>query len=414
MNSPQNQSPVFILGSSGCNGLGVLRCFGRRGIPVYLFNERNSFSHKLSRYCRYIRCPDFNIDDDAAARLIHDFAVKIGNHPVLISTSDRAALYEMRHRNILEKVLRFTSSGEAISQRLLRKDLFWQAAKEANVPHPKTFIPETLIDAQKACAVVGYPAIIKPSVSNVFIRAFRTKCFVVRNCDELALLWPKIASLESPIVIQEIIPGDRLHMWYGYYNRTSNLVASCGYHKIRQYPPRVGSGALVKTLDIQELVEEADRLIRHIGYHGIVEPEFKFDDRDSTWKILEINARTSTQNRLPAVIGCDMEYLAYCEAIGLPLQFCKDGSPHLWTESHCDIVSAIVDPDVSWKEWRSSRKGEKVYANFAWDDPIPALVLLKPASQMIVSALLHRYLPNLYRKLRPNQPVVPAGLELTL
>lgn len=141
-------------------------------------------------------------------------------------------------------------------------------------------------------------------------------------------------------------------------------------------------------------IDSATRILKGIGYQGIAAPEFKRDPRDGEYKLLEINARTILQSSLPPRCGVDVEYIAYLDTIGqygggttLP----KEGI--LWIDEISDLLSCIMqlkDGRLKLGEIVTSLRGEKQYATFAWDDPIPFLVHLSNLSSAALGLLWRR------------------------
>ena len=64
----------------------------------------------------------------------------------------------------------------------------------------------------------------------------------------------------------------------------------------------------METLEIAQL---SRRLLRALNYSGFVGVEFKFDARDSTYRLIEINARTVSGNQLAISAGIDFPWIAY-------------------------------------------------------------------------------------------------------
>jgi len=109
----------------------------------------------------------------------------------------------------------------------------------------------------------------------------------------------------------------------------------------------------------------------------MAEPEFKKDPRDGVYKLLEINARTTTQSGLPPVCGVNTEYVAYLDTIG---QYKGDSSSPqdgiVWIDESADVLSCFIQlrrGTLGINELSKSLRGKKVYATAAWDDPLPFL-----------------------------------------
>jgi D-aspartate ligase len=62
--------------------------------------------------------------------------------------------------------------------------------------------------------------------------------------------------------------------------------------RTRQLPVDFGRGStFVETLDNEDIEDAAVRFLHSINYDGVVEIEFKFDDRERCFKLLDVNPR---------------------------------------------------------------------------------------------------------------------------
>ena len=59
-------------------------------------------------------------------------------------------------------------------------------------------------------------------------------------------------------------------------------------------------------------------LLKQIGYQGYASVEFKLDDRDNLFKLMEINGRVSMNNSHALKCGINLPLTMYNNALGLP------------------------------------------------------------------------------------------------
>jgi predicted ATP-grasp superfamily ATP-dependent carboligase len=152
------------------------------------------------------------------------------------------------------------------------------------------------------------------------------------------------------------------------------------YRRIRDWPQRFGNGCLIESVYEPELEEITTRLIKKIGYHGIVDVEFKKDARDDSFKIIEINPRCWMQNSFPTRCGINFPYMAYMDAIGKDFEKQIYNGKHIkWLFMPQDVLSIlqlIRQGDLTFKNCIKSLQGSKEYGIFSSDDPLPFFVLL--------------------------------------
>lgn len=384
--------PVFVLGANGCNSLNIARAFGRRGVSTYVFGDQSQpLDHIASRYVRYVRVPKISHNSDKLAMQILHYAENFDEKPVMFPVNDSAVFYSSQYRYLFDSVVHLPFSPWGVISILLDKGKFHSLLDHMGIPEPFTIIPNNINEAVIAARKIGYPCIIKPAFSPEFSRLFLSKCLYIREEIELRCYWKRARQLNTSLMLQEIIPGGHIEGWMGYYDSNSKLKAYCPYIKKRQFPVDFGVGTFFSIKHNEQLKDIADQLLRGIGYHGLVDVEFKFDPRDSVWKMIEINARSCMLNSLADLYGVQLEYVAYNDSMGLDVDCVETTKMSVgWTETHKDFSSAFSSKNMTFSKWMSSRRGKKAYAYFCWDDPVPALLRLPEAITAFASVMTRR------------------------
>ena len=373
-----HSTPVVLTGS-GCNTLGVLRGLGRRGIPIVLLTTKAD-RNGVVRYSRYagkrLICPDPTEETQFISFLL-DMGRQADRKRVIIPSGDIGVMALCKHATELKPYYLLPGPPFETVQKLVNKKIFYELLAEMSVPHPKTYFPQDLAELRSIGRSIDYPYVVKPALSKVFYREFRTKCFVVRSPQELNQAARRLSGKDLEVLIQEIIPGEQIYMCGTYFNKSSGVVAACGCDKVRQFPVDFGCGTLCRSMWRPLPGNSAIRLLKAIGYHGFAEAEFKKDPRDGEYKLLEINARTTLQNRLPAACGVDNEYLAYLEVTGQRIpESVAPNSEVVWVDDLRDLLSCLIHlkrGTLGIREIFRSLKGRRVHAVADWDDPLPFL-----------------------------------------
>jgi len=374
-----NLTGVVVTAELSCNTLGVIRAFGRRGIPVvYIDSERST----MVRYSKYItkrlKCKSTRESETEFINVLLDFGKQISGQMMIIPTGDRVVLALSKHKHELEQFYHLPVPTFETVQKLVNKKNFYKLLAEMQIPHPNTYFPESLTELRLMGREVAYPYIIKPAYSHLFQEEFGRKVFVINSPQELDWAVGRLRDKDLEVMVQEIIPGKEIYMFCTYLNRKSEPLAICGYDKIRQYPPDFGSGSFCKSSLRSSPVEECIQLLQAIGYYGFAEPELKKDPRDGKYKLLEINARTTTQNRLAAACGVDIEYIAYLDAGGRCIKnLFSFRSDIFWVDDFADLLSCLMllkRKELGIGEVVKSFKDRKVHSVAAWDDSAPLIV----------------------------------------
>ncbi len=398
MKSDRNHSTAVIINA----GLGLIRAFGRRGIPVICLDSQQASMVRHSRYInRHLKTKNLMESETEFVNDLLHFGQQIDSRMIIIPTGDLEVLALSKYKNELEQFYFLPVPGHDVVQKLVNKRIFYKLLAEMQIPHPPTYFPESLAELQSIGQETAYPYIIKPDYSSPFQEKFGRKCFVITSLRELNWAIDRLRGKNLGVLIQEIVPGKEIYAFYTYLNRKQEPLGICGWDKVRQYPPDFGSGSFCKSSWRSSVIEQGTWLLKSIGYYGFAEAELKKDPRDGEYKLIEINARTTLQNRLAAACGADIEYIAYLDLTGQTVN--KSIFPQnnvLWVDDFVDILSCLIHlkrHNIGFLEVFKTLKARKIHSVMAWDDPIPYFIRAINLS-LHVLCLLFGYLISAMRK----------------
>lgn len=379
----QFRIPTIVLGGGATTGLGAIRSLGRAGVTVYYMDEKKSEAIH-SKYCKkYFIFPKIGHNKDELRRVLLKLKNVIGN-AVLFPASDS---YAICLSDLIDELNGYylPAPKKDVIEILINKRRFYESLMK-KIPHPTTHFPENLEDVKKISEDVSYPVFIKPYFSQPFSERFRKKGFVANSERELWEYFALTQRLKVHVMIQEIILGPQTdHIFLdGYVDRDSNPKAFFARRRLRMWPLAFGNSSLCVSIPASEVVswkESLFRYLRSIHYHGIFSAEFKKDQRDSVFKLLEINSRTSAWfNTLSAECGINIMLISYLDAIGKDTKYSEDYEAGVkWVFLRDDLRAAmtmILNGDLGLREWISSLLGKKDYASYAKDDLRPFVMSL--------------------------------------
>lgn len=384
MKTPSNSShgvPVIVVGNNSTNSLGVVRNLGRHGIPVTMLDYNRPSMVRYSRYIsRKLACPSPRGSETQFIDFLLNQGKQMDEKCIIFATNDAEVMALSRYKDELEQYYLLPIPSFEIIQKLVNKRYFYQLLDQISVPYPKTYFPSDISELKAIGLEFDYTYIIKPAYMHLFHAEFNTKCFVINSAQELNLAVQRLENKALDVMIQDIIPGNEIYMLYTYFNKKGEPLTICGYDKQRQYPSDFGSGSSCRSAWRSDPIDSAIRVLKDLKYHGMSEPEFKKDPRDGVYKLLEINARTTTQCGLPPACGVNTEYVAYLDTIG-QYQGGADSPQNgiIWIDEIADALSCLGQMrrgTLGIKELTKSFRGKKVYATAAWDDPLPFLISL--------------------------------------
>ena len=149
--------------------------------------------------------------------------------------------------------------------------------------------------------------------------------------------------------------------------------------KIRRFPVNTGVTSLGVCLRNETVERTTTEFMKAIGYQGILDIGYRYDQRDGQYKVLDVNPRIGCTFRLfTATNGMDVARALYLDMTGQPVAPAQAAEGRKWMVEDFDLVSAIRswrDRTLKLKDWVKSFRGVEETACFALDDPLPFLLM---------------------------------------
>lgn len=390
-----NAGPVaFVLGMDA-NGLGAARSLGREGIPVVGVDYRPSTPGLSSRYCKPLLTPDPTRQAESTLGVLVEAGRKFSTRGVLFPTSDAYVLFVSRFREVLSRYFLFAIPSQQILECSVNKRKLYDLAETIGIPYPKTLYPQSIDKLSTIIDEIDFPAFIKPYYSHVWYETFKTKGFKVRNPDELVAAFRRIFNANLQAMIQSIIPGPNTNhaKVCAYLSEEHNPLAIFVTKKLRQYPTEFGIGTFMESIHNEALVGIGLKLFREFHYRGIGSIEFKKDDRDGVYKMIELNPRLWLQNIQAAHAGINFPLIQYRELAYEQIEKAGDFEDGVtWLDiiqdfaAFCDFKRRGL---LTLPSWLGSLKNVDCHAYFARDDMKPFMSESSSRSAKIAENILH-------------------------
>ena len=148
----------------------------------------------------------------------------------------------------------------------------------------------------------------------------------------------------------------------------------------RQHPPEFGrASTYVETIELPVLEELSTRFLRAIDYYGLVELEYKLDERDGLYKLLDVNARTWGYHTLGRRAGVDFPAMLMADQFGHGVEVRRARAGVRWVRLATDLPrrSLMLSPVGSTlRSYVSSLRQADEEAVFSREDPLPGLAEL--------------------------------------
>lgn len=383
--SPQSQKPrigrgagtpgAVVIGGDYL-GLGIVRSLGRHGVPVCVIDDERNIA-RWSRYTTHrVRVGDLRDPERTVEALIETGRRLELDGWVLYPTRDDTVAALSRHRDELATIYRVPIPEWDVVRWAWDKANTYELAARVGVPHPQTWYPETESDLDQIDSEPPYA--LKPNVKERFFYATGAKAWRADTRAELVSLFRQATSVAGPgsIMVQELIPGGgELQVAYNAYCREGRPVASLTVQRRRQHPPQFGrASTYVETVELPEIEAQSARLLAEITYDGLVELEYKRDERDGVCKLLDFNARAWGYHSIAQKAGVDFPYLLYADQIGRSVEPGHARAGVRWVRLVTDTPTAFLQlarRELRLRDYLASLRRVNTEAVFCRDDPLP-------------------------------------------
>lgn len=223
---------------------------------------------------------------------------------ILISTNETYAEYISANKKKLNKQFVYNYPSVEVIKSLTNKETFYKTYEKSCLKFPKTIY----FDCSKESKIpkMTYPIVLKPAnvvVYNHLRFEGKNKIYKLNNEEEVknTLNLIKNGGYTDKLILQEFIPGDDSNLFDSVvYVNTKGHVEFISFAQIglqERTKSMVGNAAVLMNGfnttkgDVDNQVEDIKKFMENIGYTGFAEVDMKYDCRDNTFKVLEINAR---------------------------------------------------------------------------------------------------------------------------
>jgi D-aspartate ligase len=361
-------------------GLGIARALGREGIPI-VGMDYNPYAPGLkSRYCKPVITFDPSKEPKETLKILLDEGKKLPQAGILYPASDAFILLVSRFRKELSEFFQIALPSEEIIEATINKRKLYELAERAGTPYPETHYPETMQDVEDIKDQLEYPVFIKPYYSHIWSQKYKNKGFKVTNSQELVEKFRGIFEAKLDALVQSIVigPASSLFQVHAYLSQKHEPLVSYVARKLRQYPNEFGVGTYRETVHNEELLNLGLKLFREIGYRGPGYVEFKEDERDGKYKMIELNTRFGTGVILLACAGVNIPLVQYMDLTGQPVVKPIDYTDGVKSLDTTTDIQAFLElnrrgklPLLTW--WKSIWNVD-CHAYFAWDDLKPFMM----------------------------------------
>jgi D-aspartate ligase len=372
--------PGAVVTGASYRALAVVRSLGRRGVPVRVVRSDEHALASASRYAGPRLAWPGTGGESARVDYLCGLADREGLRGwVLIPTHDEEAALVARHHDALAERYRLTTPPWDTLRTAYDKRATHAAGERLGLAQPWTLFPGSAADLAEAESRL--PVIVKPAYKASANRLTVDKAWRADDRVTLRRRYDEACELVDPaiLMIQELIPGDGdAQLSFAALCSDGEVLASITARRTRQFPMDFGrASTFVETIDDPAVEHDARRLLRAMRFTGLVEVEFKRDDRTGADLLLDVNPRPWGWQSLCGRAGVDFPYLLWRMASGASVPSARAVPGVRWVRMTTDVLAVAGElraGRLSARSYLWSLRRPLEFAVFALDDPLPSFV----------------------------------------
>lgn len=376
--------PVALVLDGYVNGLSLVRELHQGKMPIWLLDCADSCAAR-SRYVARSFIRPYEQRDDAFINALLEIGRTLDQKAVLFPAHDFHFRVLAENFDLLTQYFHVPANPHTAATIISKK---WQydLCERIGIPYPKTKFcvnEEDAAMARDGQVEMRFPILIKP-----FSRAADAlggAAFRAERADDLCAFrnlfrqYPEL--LRGGFLMSEIVPGGPGNIWAytAYCDSAGHVMAGWTGRKLSQRPRDFGVFSTAETRLNDVVADYGKRLLEASGHVGIGEPEFKYDARDGSYKLMEINPRAMMWHIAGFFAGVNLPLIQYLHLTGNQrgcAQLCRpqDPIPRRLVFMTFELLN-ISDHTPRWTfvrdAFRSLLLRKKRFAIWWWRDPMP-------------------------------------------
>jgi predicted ATP-grasp superfamily ATP-dependent carboligase len=298
---------VLIVGGDTQVGLWVLRSLARSGLEVFCTctNDHGLAGH--SRYCSGAWVSEASAARSCLAGEIEDLAQMIGVGSIMtVAESYHRSL--IQHRDRFEPDIYLFSPPAEVFTKATDKNYLHILCSRLGIPVALGMTLDNLMTDLGGKAL-RYPLVLRTRNQNANEGKAPWKAAYVENAEVLGRLFEQVRPIASNILVQEYHPGVEDHVQVLMHGGEAFMV---GEYIGEHHMPLAGGVTVQRvTCRHENVINDAVRLLKVIGWEGVAGVQFHYDLETGKYIFLEINPRFI--GGLPTVIraGFDAPFLLW-------------------------------------------------------------------------------------------------------
>lgn len=316
-------------------------------------------------------CIDKNLDsDEIMIKRLIEISNKFDYKPILIASSDSYAMRVIKNRDKLLNYYHLPFTNESLMNKLIYKKDFYELCEKYSLSYPKS-VYINRANYGSFNLDIEFPVVLKPSNSIKFTEIEfegKKKAFIIKNIDELNSVLSKIYNTyyDDYMIIQEFIEGPDSNMYVlnAYADRQSNVTLMSLGHCIMEDPTPLLIGNYLAICEADKKAERIYPMIKSflekIEYTGLCNFDFKYDEKNDSYKVFEINLRQGRSSFFSTLSGANPAFALYNDFIKNEEVELRSSKDFLWLGANYKTVEKYIEDEEAKKIFLSHK--EDIYS----------------------------------------------------
>ncbi len=403
------KTPVVIL-NMHYTGIGIARSLYDLDVPIIgLGKDRKCFGAH-SKFCEFKIAPDSNQNPDLLLHYLIDLSNSLQLKPILLPTRDYDIQFISNNYETLKEHYVVPQDRPEVIAKIADKNKLLNTARELGMSCPDEIKISDSKDFSKHRNQISFPCVAKPIHSQDWRGpelkhiVGNRKAIQFDNLQNLEEFYTQLKTIHPQIIIQQEIvgPDSNIHVFSAYINKNKSTTYYYTARKLLQYPMHYGTGIVLESYNSPEIIEPSLKLINTLDYSGMCEFEYKRDQRNNKFYLIEINTRHWDQHLLGTAFGVNLtqeQYLDWTNSDTSSWSYSADNEIKTkWIadqELPFAAISLLLSKQIGIKTLACLVNGKKLYGSIDFRDVKLCFFSLKTS---IVTLLTLSF----YRLFKPN------------
>jgi predicted ATP-grasp superfamily ATP-dependent carboligase len=329
--------------------------------------------------CRYVAGLFVNkaTDSDSLLNSVQAIGDAIGCPTILLPLDDRGAVLAAEHAQALRRRFLIPHLPAELPRLLANKKSLYSLCRKIGMPCSEYVVPSSIDEVHEFIGHATFPVFVKSGEHSHHLGNRYSGCIVERPKELLALLGAE--DLLSKTILQEYIPGQDW-VFHGYSNMQTGCFLGFTGKKLRSYPPFAGPTTLGVSVQNDALSEQTKSMLKAIGFSGIVDLDYRRDERDGRYKLVDFNPRVGGNfSMFEDDAGMDVVRALHLDLTGKIVKRAPmiEGRTFI-VELHdvCASLAYLRRGEITIRSWLRSLSGKRELAWWSWNDPLPFVAMV--------------------------------------